>query len=88
MSCSKTHRSDAFESSTLPLSHFALEMLCSPEHSKLLKPACSTEPHLAFAFMHRSFATGVSSFTHVNKNVSCFAINVYKKNDIPFKRNT
>ena len=39
--------------------------------------------HKSFAttshFMHKSFATGASSFTRMNSNVSCFAINVYKK---------
>ena len=86
MSCSKTQHSGDFEarnrgleSSTLPLSHCTLEMLCSPEQSKPLKPECSIEPHLDFAFMHKSFATGASSFTRVNSNVSCFAVNVYKK---------
>ena len=72
------------------LSYCAREMLCSPEHSKQLKLDCFTEPQLAFAFMnksfatvpafmHMSFATGDSSLTRVNSNVSCFAINVYKK---------
>ena len=40
------------ESSTLPLSYCG-----SPEHTKPLKLDCITEPHLAFAFMHKSFAT-------------------------------
>ena len=92
-----TQRSDAFEdqnlcleSSTLPLSYWASKMLCSPEHTKPLKLDRFTEPHLAFAFvlksfatipafMHLSFATGASSFTRVNSNVSCFVINVVKK---------
>ena len=80
------------ESSTLPLSHCTPEMLCSPEHTKPLRLDCFTEPHLDFAFMNKSlatmphfyeqvikFATGASSLTCVNSNVSCFAINVYKK---------
>ena len=62
MSCARTQRSSkqwpiGLESSTLPLSHSAPEMLCSPEHTKPLKLDCFTEPHLAFAFMHKSFAT-------------------------------
>ena len=32
--------------------------------------------------MHKSFATGASSFACVNSYVSCFAINVYK-NGLP-----
>ena len=32
-------------------------MLCSPEHTKPLKLDCFTEPQLAFAFMHQTFAT-------------------------------
>ena len=32
-------------------------MLCSPEHTQPLKLNCFTEPHLAFAFMHKSLAT-------------------------------
>ena len=37
--------------------------------------------------MDKSFATGASSFTRVNSNVSCFAINVYKKNGLQFFKN-
>ena len=54
--CSKP-RPLGIESSTLPLSHCPPEMLCSPEHTKPLKLDCFTEPHLAFAFMHKPFAT-------------------------------
>ena len=34
-----------------------VEMPCSPEHTKPLALDCFTEPHLFFAFMHKSFAT-------------------------------
>ena len=59
--------------------HSTTELLhCSPEHTKPLKHDCLTEPHVAFAFMHKSFAimprfyaqgilTGASSFTRVNE---------------------
>ena len=32
-------------------------MPCVPEHTKSLKFDCFTEPHIAFAFLNKSFAT-------------------------------
>ena len=40
-----------------------VEMPCSPEHTKPLETRLFSEPHLFFAFMHKSFAT-IPPFMH------------------------
>ena len=42
-----------------------VEMPCSPEHTENWKLDCFTEPHLFFAFMHKSFATMPRFYAHV-----------------------